>query len=134
MATDMTIRLAFVAFALFSAQVDDSERVAREFLYALYANDAVEFQKRILPEADSTALIGRQTFTPEQLEKLRKDIDALPLHRAPRTSADGTKIFYSTQYRGVGIIIPMQRTEAGWKVDVRFWLAMRKQSETRPQK
>src|SRR5688500_6883863 len=65
---------------------------------------------------------------------MRRYIYALRLHRSPQPSTDGTKIVYATQYRGVGIIIPMQRTEAGWKADVRFWLAMRKQREARPQK
>jgi hypothetical protein len=122
------------------------EQAAREFMYALYANDAADFQKRIIPEAGSTALIGAQTFTPEQLDKLKRDIDALRLQQTSAPSLDGvplahpsgsfpvgTKTIYATAFRGVALAIPLQRSEGGWKVDVRFWLAMRKQREVRPQ-
>jgi hypothetical protein len=44
----------------------------------------------------------------------------------------GTKMVYSTAYRNVPLFIPVQRTEGGWKVDVRFWLAMRNQRSVRP--
>ncbi len=79
-------------------------------------------------------MVGRQTFTSEQLEKLKKEIGGLPLHLASPVSADGTKAIYFTQFRGVVMAIPMQRSESGWRVDVRFWLAMMKQSTARPQK
>jgi hypothetical protein len=92
-------------------------------------------------------LIGPQTFTQAQLDALRKDISGLPLHLGAPPSLDskllpasaapfpiGTKTAYLTQFRGVGMVIPLQRTESGWKVDVRYWLAMRKQREMRPQK
>ena len=151
----MKIRVAFIALvALFSggglaaAQLaDEPEQALRDFMYALYANDTADFQKRILPEPDSGVLIGRQTFTPEQLDKLRKDINALQLRQMSPPSLDGvplpgssdplpigTKIIYLTQFRGVVVAAPMQRSENGWKVDVRFWLAMRKQLEARPQR
>jgi hypothetical protein len=127
------------------APADSPEQALRDFMYALYANDAPDFQKRILPEPDSGVMIGRQTFTQEQLDKLRKDINALQLRQASPPSLDGkrlsdsssppigTKTVYFTQYRGVVMAVPLQRTENGWKVDVRFWLAMRKQAATRPQ-
>jgi hypothetical protein len=165
----MTLRLTFIALIAFSAAglasaqepaaaarpkdvpttllPAEPEQALRDFLYALYANDAVDFQKRILPEANSIALIGPQTFTQEQLDKLRKDINALPLHQTSPPSLEGlplanssapipvgTKTIYLTQFRGVVLIVPMQRSENGWKVDVRFWLAMRKQREVRLQK
>ena len=125
----------------------EAEQAAREFLYALYANDAPAVQRSILPGEDSTVLIGPQTFTQGELEKLKTYISRLPLNVGAPPSLDGkllpssaapfplgTKIVYHTQFRGVGFVVPLQRTENGWKVDVRFWLAMRKQRDVRPQK
>ena len=41
----------------------------------------------------------------------------------------GTKTTYMTGFRDSPIAIPVVYTESGWKVDVRFWLAMKKQAE-----
>ena len=125
---------------------DGPEQVVRDFMYALYANDTAGLEKQILPEAGSTALIGSQQLTPEQLDKLRKDVDRLTLRQVSPPTVDGTpvanasvplpvgtKIIYSAAYRGVPLAIPVQRTESGWKVDVRYWLVMRKQRDVRPQ-
>jgi hypothetical protein len=150
----MRLGIAFIALVALSdcaglarAQTSESEQALRDFMYALYANDAVDFQKRILPEPDSGVLIGRQTFTQEQLDKLRNDINGLKLRQMAPPSLDGTplpsssapfpigtKIIYFTQFRGVVVAAPVQRSENGWKVDVRYWLAMRKQLEARPQR
>lgn len=125
----------------------EAEQAARDFLYALYANDAADVQRRVLPGEDSSALIGRQTLTPVQLETLKTDISRLSLHAGAPPSFDGkllpastasfpvgTKVMYSTSYRGVGMVLPLQHTENGWKVDMRFWLAMLKQRNVRPEK
>lgn len=125
----------------------DAEQAARDFLYALYANDATDVQRRVLPGDDSSALIGRQTLTPAQLETLKTDISRLPLHAGAPPSFDGkllpastasfpvgTKVMYLTSYRSVAMVLPLQHTENGWKVDMRFWLAMLKQRNVRPEK
>lgn len=125
----------------------EAEQAARDFLYALYANDAADVQRRVLPGDDSSALIGRETLTPAQLETLKTEISRLPLHASapsafdakhlPTSSASfpiGSKVMYLTSYRGVGMVLPLQHTESGWKVDMRFWLAMLKQRNVRPEK
>ena len=127
--------------------VGETEQAARDFLYHLYANDAAAVERSILPGDDSAALIGPQTFTQAELDKLKTYISRLPLHVGAPPSLDGkalpssgapfpigTKIVYLTQFRGVAFAVPLQRTENGWKVDLRFWLAMRKQRDVRPQK
>ena len=126
--------------------VAEAEQAAREFLYALYANDAAEVQRKVLAGDDSAALIGQRTLTQSQLDTLRADINRLQLNLASTPSLDGTllpssaapfpvgtKVVYLTHFRGVGFALPLQRTDGGWKVDVRFWLAMQKQREVRPQ-
>lgn len=125
----------------------ETEQAVRDFLYNLYANDAAAVQRSILPGEDSSLLIGPQTFTRAELDKLKTYISRLPLQVGAPPSLDGkplpssaapfpvgTKVAYLTQFRGVSFVIPLQRTESSWKVDVRFWVAMRKQRDVRPQK
>lgn len=134
---------------VFHAQgaAEDSEQAVRDFLYALYANDAAAFHERIIPEAGSGVLLGAQTFTRDQLDSLRKDISRLELRRASPPTLDGTplpdssrafpgrtKMVYFTQFRGVVMAVPLQRVDDAWKVDVRYWLAMRKQIGVRLQR
>ena len=152
------MQLRLVSFALFiicwsslaAAQPiapKEAEQAARDFLYALYANDAADVQRKTVPGDDSAGLIGQQTFTRAQLDTLKAEIGRLPLHVGAAPSFDGkpvpgsaapfpvgTKVVYRTSYRGVGMVLPLQHTENGWKVDMRFWLAMLKQREVRPEK
>jgi hypothetical protein len=123
----------------------DPERSLRDFMYALYANDTIDYQKHIVPHPGSTDLIGSQTFTAEQLTKLRSQIADLVLEQTSPFTLNGqplgastppfplgTKTMYFTEFRGMMLAIPMLYTEEGWKTDVRFWLAMMKQQETEP--
>jgi hypothetical protein len=120
------------------------EAVVRAFMFALYANDSVAFEKRIVPEPGSGVLIGRQKFTGAQLKALQEEVDAVPLDRvSPFTREgrpvvrqgqgsypDGSKTMYATEFRGVNLAIPVVRLGGEWKVDVRFWLQMRRQAES----
>ena len=137
---------AFVGPARAQAPAKEIEQAVRDVLYALYSNDVTAFQARILPETGSQDMLGAERFTPEQLQKLRADIDRLTLYRAAAPSLhgrpltdpsapypEGTKAVYSTQFRGVMFVVPMQRDATGWKADVRFWLAMRRQRTVKPQ-
>ena len=51
----------FAGSRLASAQTNGPEQAARDFLYALYGNDATDFQRRIVPEPNSELMVGRQT-------------------------------------------------------------------------
>jgi hypothetical protein len=57
----------------------------------------------------------------------------MPLPNSSAPFPVGTKTVYFTQFRGVVMAVPVQRSENGWKVDVRFWLEMARQLEARPQ-
>lgn len=126
---------------------DDPEQALRDFMYALYANDTIDYQRRIVPHPGSTDLIGPQTFTAEQLTKLRSQIADLALEQTSPFTLNGqplgastpsfplgAKTIYRTQFRGMMLVIPMLYTEEGWKADIRFWLAMMKQQEAEPKK
>src|SRR5690242_13694745 len=70
----------------------ETEQAARDFLYNLYANDAAAVQRSILPAEDSSLLIGPQTFTQAELDKLKTYISRLPLHVGAPPSLDGKSL------------------------------------------
>jgi hypothetical protein len=119
------------------------ERAIKGFLYALYSSDAVEYQKWILPEPGSNELIAAQRLAPTELEELRREVEGIQLRQTSPFVVDGkessgapdgrhpvgTKITYMTGFRGSAIAIPVVFAESGWKVDVRFWVAAKKQAE-----
>src|SRR5512144_544404 len=118
-------------------------RSIRGFLYATYSGDFKEYQTWILPEAGSNALIRRQTLSAQQLNDLRREVDGIELRQVSPFLMDGreastvdggnfpvgTKTTYMTSFRGSAIVIPVIYSDAGWKVDVRFWLATKKEAE-----
>lgn len=123
-----------------------AEQAVRAFMYALYANDADEYSRRIVPEPGANALIGRQRFSTEELRQLRSEVDAMELSRdAPFTHEgrvlsgasesslpEGAKTVFTGDFRGTPLVIPVVRAGGEWKVDVRFWLAMSRQQESEP--
>jgi hypothetical protein len=121
----------------------DIKQVIRAFLIALYSADAAEYQKWILPEAGSNDLLSFRKPTGSELDDLRKEAASTSLQQVSpfvfegnelTTTTDrrypiGTKTTFMTGFRGTVIAIPMVYAESGWKVDVRFWVAMKKQAD-----
>jgi hypothetical protein len=119
------------------------ERAIKEFLFATYSGNAVEYQKWIIPEPGSDELINRRNRSPEELKELRAEADSIQLRQVSPFIADGnplsssspedlpigTKTTYVTSFRGTLIVIPVVHTKTGWKIDVRFWVASKKQGE-----
>lgn len=117
-------------------------RSIRGFLYATYSGDFKEYRNWILPEEGSSALVGKQTLTAKQLNDLRREVDEIEFRQVSPFVADGreastadggfrvgTKTTYMTGFRGSRIVIPVVYSDTGWKVDVRFWLATKKEAE-----
>ena len=119
------------------------QRAIKEFLFATYSGDAAEYQKWIIPEPGSDELIDRQNRSAQELKRLRAEADSIQLQQVSPFIADGnpvsgslpdhlpigTKAAYMTSFRGTLIVIPVVYTKTGWKIDVRFWVAARKQGE-----
>jgi len=126
-----------------SSHQPDIERAIRGFLIALYSGDAAEYQKWILPEPGSNDLLSSRQPTETELLDLRKEAESTRLQQvAPfvfegseltiisgNRHPIGTKTTFMTGFRGTVVAIPMINTETGWKVDVRFWVAMKKQAD-----
>src|SRR5262245_38377179 len=119
------------------------ERAIKEFLFATYSGNTAEYQKWIIPEPGSDQLIDRRNRSAEELKKLRAEADSIHLRQVSPFAADGnplsssipddlpigTKTTYMTSFRGTLIVIPVVHTKTGWKVDVRFWVAAKRQAE-----
>jgi len=119
------------------------DRTIKEFLFATYSGNAAEYQKWIIPEPGSDELIDRRNRSVEELKKLRAEADSIQLRQVSPFVADGnplsgsmpddlpigTKTTYMTSFRGTLIVIPVVHTKTGWSVDVRFWVAAKKQGE-----
>ena len=117
--------------------------VIRGFMVALYSNDHAGYDAHILPCNGSELLLGESTLTEVDVAKVRHDVAAMRLlqtdpyrYLGADVAADrkgrhptGTKATFMTQFRGVNLVIPVVNTVDGWKVDVRYWLAMRKEYE-----
>ena len=135
-----------------SGASQSSEESVRSVLYAMYANDSADFERRIIPELRSGILLGRKSLSDDDRRALRREVDELKLERdqpftvggRPVAGSDesrfpeGTKTIYRTAFRGHELAIPVVRVGSEWKADVRFWLAMarmqeRKQDEATPE-
>ncbi len=117
------------------------EAVAREYMSAVYSNDRAAFDKTILPTPNASALLGHEQLSFSDLNAVAREAAAMEFEvvhpftlRGKPAAPDrdghypaGTQIRYMTGFRGTPLIVTMVQTAAGWKVDPRWWLAMREQ-------
>src|SRR5215813_4686266 len=119
------------------------DRTIKAFLFATYSGNLAEYQKLIIPEPGSDELVDKRHLSAQEMKDLRAEADSIQLRQVSPFIADGipissipdggvptgTKTIYMTSFRGTLIVVPIVFTRAGWKVDVRFWVASKKQSE-----
>jgi len=109
-------------------------------MYAIYSNDVAAYQKCIVPEPHSNDLLStNKRLDAGELKKLRAEVDEMQLRQVSPFTIDGqevrpkypigTKATYMSQFRGYLVVIPVVNTESGWKADIRFWLAEKRQAE-----
>jgi len=118
------------------------ERAIKAFLFATYSGNSVEYRTLIVPEPGGDELIDTRRHSDQELKDLRTEADSVQLSQVspftlngnPLTNAGdsvppGTKTIYLTSFRGNLLAVPVIYTNTGWKVDVRFWVAAKKQSK-----
>ena len=130
--------------ALRAENTDELHRAATvvgQYLFTLYSNDRIENEKTTVPHPASAAAEGRAKLTGEDLLLVHKEISGLRLsfeepflYHGKKVTPDktgaypvGTSVCFKTQSRGTVLVIPVAKLATGWKVDVRFWLAMSKE-------
>lgn len=122
-----------VALALLAPArgADPPEAAVRRFLAALLSADAAALQASIVPCPDSALLLeGGPARDPEvgSLD-VRQETPLLfrgePVEGDPPVGARGT---WSAGFRGSMSVFQLELTPDGWRVDPRYWIAMRKPS------
>lgn len=148
-----TVACLFLAFVCVSAPAQGSqsnrnsqssvERTIKAFLFATYSGNSVEYRTLIVPEPGGDELIDTRRHSDQELKDLRTEADSIQLRQVspftvngnPLTNVSGdsfppgTKTIYLTSFRGNLLAVPVIYTNTGWKVDVRFWVAAKKQSK-----
>lgn len=124
-------------------ELQRAANVVGEYLLTLYSNDQAGNEKTRIPGPEGALLVGRGVVPDEKLILVRQEVSGLKLGqvepfqhqgRVVRPDAGGvypvgSSVSFTTQLRGVILVIPVVKAASGWKVDVRFWLAMRKNSK-----
>lgn len=117
--------------------------VIHRFMEAVYSNDNAGYEATIVPVPDGAELVGDGTLSAEDIKRVKDDVARMELlqaepyrHKGKVVTAGGkgvypigTKSTFMTGFRGVSLVIPVENTDKGWKVDVRFWLAGRAEYE-----
>ena len=119
------------------AQGDSPEGVIRSFVHAMYSNDVAAFEALTLPDPRRYRLEKGGVVNAEAKEELEHNPEAVQLRmmrpyqfkgREARRDADGeypvgTTVRFSVSYRNP-MVVSLVRTPQGWRIDLRWWLAM----------
>lgn len=113
-------------------------QAARAYLYALYARDSAAYREAILPVPGAESMLGARTRSDSEKVALRREaatfvpgswtvrFEGRPV-AIGATAPIGARAILPSSFRGAVFQIPVERTAAGWKVDVRYWLEMLRQ-------
>jgi hypothetical protein len=116
---------------------DDPEPVIRAMVLAMYSNDVVAYDKVTLPHPLKSRLTSGGRVNESALQELKENPGALQIreqreklfHGKPATLGPtgryptGTTALYRVSHRN-SMVVPLVRRDDGWKVDVRWWIAM----------
>ncbi len=122
-----------------ATEVEAAEAVARAFLVALYQNDKAAAAAHVVSEEGLEGFVGTQALDDSTKAAVQADIAALEIELAPgyedlrdgraEPLPDGAPIRFSLAYRGVPMAVTTIKGGDEWKVDLRWWTAMRSQAE-----
>ena len=119
------------------AQGDSPEAVIRSFVHAMYSNDLVAYEALTLPVPGRERLEKGGAVNVDAKEELEHNPEAVQLRmmrpyqlrgREARRDANGeypvgTTVRFSVSYRNP-MLVSLVRTPQGWRIDLRWWLAM----------
>ena len=117
---------------------DTPESTILALVKSMYANDVETYNRVTMPDPRRARLTTGGRVNTAALQRLEQDPGSLQmksrrpfLYRGRETTADaagnypaGTTALYSVAHGGNQMVAPLVRQPDGWKVDVRWWLAM----------
>jgi hypothetical protein len=134
-----------VALAMPARAADDRKRVAHDALVALVHGDETAFAKVTLPAEGVDGLLRSMTPPPdrkaqveEQLERVNLSSQLPALFQGEpvedeRRAPVGARIVYITQLGGALVPVVVVKTDKGWLVEPRYWVAERQQAASKPE-
>jgi len=120
------------------AAIDSPEPVILALVKAIYANDIPAYDKVTVPDPRRTRLTSGGRSNPAKLRQIDEDPGSLQmrkrrpfLFRGTEAVLDangryptGTTALYMVAHGGSPMVVTLVRQADGWKVDLRWWLAM----------
>lgn len=117
---------------------DSPEAAILAALKAMYANDVASYDRVTTTHPQKSRLTSGGRGNSARLQELEQNPGALQmksrrpfLYRGRDAARDakgqypvGTTALYSVAYSGSSMVVPLVRQADGWKIDVRWWLAM----------
>lgn len=114
------------------------ELVIRALVKAMYANDVAAYERLTVPDPRRGQLTKGGSTNRDRLRELDEDPQALQIRMArpfkhagkavdPDARGDypiGTTVRYVAAHRGGPMTVSLVKQADGWKVDLRWWLAM----------
>jgi len=124
--------------SFFQRPADSPESAILALVRSMYANDVDTYNRVTIPDPRRARLTTGGRVNTAALQRLEQDPGSLQmksrrpfLYRGRETTADaagayppGTTALYSVAHSGNQMVAPLVRQADGWKVDVRWWLAM----------
>ena len=121
-----------------SAAKDDPEAVVRAYVKAMYSNDVAAFEQLTVPDPRRARLVAGGSGNPDKLRQLNEDPTGLQIrmkkpfsyHGEPaKPDASGAypvgaTVTYMVAHYGSPTMFSLVRKADGWKIDLRWWLAM----------
>lgn len=124
------LALALVLALLAPARgADEPEAAIRRFLAALLSADATALQASIVPCPDSALLLEGGPARDPAVGSLDVRQETPLLDRGEPVTGDppvGSRGTFSAGFRGSLSVFQLELTDDGWRVDPRYWIAMRK--------
>jgi hypothetical protein len=117
---------------------DTPEAAIRALVKAMYGNDVDAYNRVTMPDPRRARLTTGGRVNAAALQRLEQDPGSLQMksrrpflyrgrEAAPDASGNyptGTTALYSVAHGGNSMVAPLVRQADGWKMDVRWWLAM----------
>jgi len=134
----MSLAISLLAFFPAVAADEGPEDVARRFMQAVYSHDKASFDSAIVPNPRADRLLGKKHLSFAEANEIFRETAAMEFKNvqpftfrgSPAAAGNdgqypiGTRVRYMTGYRGTPLVVTVVRAAAGWRVDVRWWLAM----------